>query len=242
MKLLSAVGFKRLGMRRSVSSRPGLTMIEMIVSVGVAMMAFFLIYKFLSGTRFNFMYGTVNLQNLQNARLAVNYLRRDFSSSCPRFVYSTSKPAKSYVFIQDAQRAVFQKPPGWDSSNPCILMELSPTKLAFHRFIFSSSKASPTVELVQYSFDPGAHTLTRSAPSRMITFKGFDLVEFKVYFHDLNPAIPILWVKFVIHEGEDLYGKASIGTPLELTTSITSSFVTGSLKNLNWNFETYHEN
>lgn len=223
------------------SSERGFSFIEVVVSISVALVAFGLIYQFFSGARSHYMVGTVNLQNLQEARIAINYLRRDFSSACPKFEYVDSE---SYLAVQKVQKQIFTTAnPAWDASTPGKLIDVSDEKLSFHRFRFDSDASRPAVDKVEYVFDRNSKKLRRFLENgRTIEFNGFESVQFKLYVHQLNPEIPVLWVKFTIHEGDKLFGSDKIGVPLELTTTINSSFISGNLKNLCWNYEIYHSN
>jgi len=218
----------------------GFTLVEISISVGIALIVLLMIYRFLSNTRHHYMYGTVNLQNLQEARLAVNYLRRDFSCACPRI----GDPASTgYVNLQKTRNQVFVSAsfPALDASQG-ELIQIDDHGLHFHKFVFGSPDVEPRVELVRYDFDQAAKTLMRfSEDGKIQKFTGFEEVEFKVYTHQLNPGVPLLWVRMKVHEGENIYGKDSIGKALELTTSISSPFLTSSVNNKFWRYETGHK-
>lgn len=220
--------------------RTGFTMVEMLVTVGVGMMLFLMVSKFLSGTRFQFMHGTVNLQNLQDARLAINHLRRDFSSAC--IYFGSNRTANSYKDVRALQRKTFSNP-GTPVTSPTekLITVNSPHEIAFFRFDFASPGEKPVVERIVYQFHSASKTLTRHSSSRNIEFKGFEEVEFRLFCHRLNPDVPMLWARFLIHEGENIYGTSNIGKSLELTTTISSPFLTSNLQNLPWNFETYQQ-
>ncbi|RCK74607.1 MAG: hypothetical protein OZSIB_0578 [Candidatus Ozemobacter sibiricus] len=219
-------------------NRRAFTLVELVVTVGVGMLVFVMVSKFLSGTRFQFMHGTVNLQNLQDARLAINHLRRDFSSAC--IYFGSTRTATSYKEVRALQARVFSRP-GVDPATPGekLITIRSPHEIAFWRYDFATNDEKPLVERVHYRFDPRTKILIRSSPSRTIEFKGFEEVEFRLYCHQLNAETPLLWVRFLIHEGEEIYGRSEIGRALELTTTISSPFLTSNLQNLPWNYETY---
>lgn len=224
--------------RRYRSYSQGFTLIEMLVSISIGLMALFMIYRFLGSTRMHFMYGTVNLQNLQDARLAINYLRRDFSSSC-YFVSS----ADGFKTIQLARMSGFKSGTPW-AGGSSHLVEVTNKKLSFHRFDFNTDQlnATPTVKLVEYEYDAAAKTLNRLDAGQVKAFRGFEDVEFKLYVHDGNPHVPLLWVKIVVNESDNMYGNnLQVDRALELTTTISSAFVTSNLENLSWNYETAHQ-
>ncbi|HOY67253.1 MAG TPA: hypothetical protein PLP29_10200 [Candidatus Ozemobacteraceae bacterium] len=223
--------------RRPFRGRTAFTLVEMIASMAVAFFIFLLIYKLLAGVRSHYMYGTVNLQNLQDARLAINYLRRDFASACPRFK-SVTGASDGYLYVNRLRKNIFKDPPAWDPryGDP---IQVTPNGVAFFRFEFDAG-ARPNVEQVQYQFDAATKTLKRKYRGAERVFRGFETVEFRVYTHMVNPGVPLLWVRLLIHEGQQMYGSTNIGKPLELTTTISSNFVSSSLNHLTWNYETYH--
>lgn len=226
------------GFKSKMIRRRAFTFVEMTISIGIALVVFLMIYRFLSNTRHHYMYGTVNLQNLQEARLALNYLRRDFSCACPRI---EDPDSAGYVTLQKVRKQVFVTS-SWPSETAGDLIQIHPHGLIFHKFVFGASGVKPKVEQVSYEFDAVEKVLTRrSAGDRVQKFNGFEEVEFRLYAHQLNPKIPVLWARFKVHEGENIYGKESIGKALELTTSITSHFITSSLNNKYWRYETGHE-
>ncbi|MBF0502144.1 MAG: prepilin-type N-terminal cleavage/methylation domain-containing protein [Candidatus Riflebacteria bacterium] len=218
----------------------GFTIIEMLFAVSLSCVLMLVVYKFLGGTRLNFLYGTVNLQNMHEAQMAINYLRRDFSSSCPYI--SSSDP---YLIREKFRRQILRVNGFPPANSQLIDVDPGGKRLAFYRFSFDTqtSVATPTVEPVKYVFDPARRALDRTYANKTITFDGFDDVSFRVYVHELNPKIPILWVKLIVNEGKgNRYGSGSdIGKPLEITTSITSAFVNSNINNLTWNFDQTHQ-
>ncbi len=218
--------------------RRAFTFVEMSISVGIALVVFLMIYRFLSNTRHHFMFGTVNLQNLQEARQALNHLRRDFSCACPRI---EDPETSGYVALQKVRKQVFVTS-SWPSDTEGDLIQIYPHGLMFHKFAFGSPDEKPRVEQVSYEFDSAARVLVRrSQGDRIQKFSGFEDVEFRLYTHQLNPRVPLLWVRFKVHEGENIYGSENIGKALELTTTIGSHFITSSVNNAHWRYETGHK-
>lgn len=221
-------------------NRYGITFVELAISLGVGLMALLMIYQFMSSTRQHYMFGTVNLQNLQEARLAINYLRRDFSSACPRIDEPNLSPG-GYVDLQKIRKQMFVSasvPAGAGGD----LLQVLPQGLLFHKFAFGASDHNPRVELVRYEFDSAARVLTRLSENGHIqTFSGIEEVEFRLYTHRLNPQVPILWVRLKVHEGGSVSKAGEIGSALEITTSIASSFIVSSVKNKFWRYEIGHK-
>lgn len=222
-----------------IEGRSGITFIEIMVCVIIASLVFKVVHDFMSNTRQNYMYGTVNLQNLQDARLFINYLRRDFASSCPSFVDPDEDPAEGYINLQKVRKQLFVTGESNQELNG-DLIQVHAHGLLFHKFVYGSYGEKPKVERVSYQFDSVSKTMTRSSETKgSKTFTGFEEVEFALYTHETNPNIPVLWVKCRIHDAK--YNSAEIGKALELTTTVSSPFITGSQNNRYWRYEMGHE-
>lgn len=213
-----------------------MTFVEITISIVLALVVFLMIYRFMESTRNHYMYGTVNLQNLQEARMAINYLRKDFSCVTPFL----KKGAVNFQSTQRIQKQIFDSaacPTGIPESS---LIQILPQGLVLYCFDFNSKSTNPALNKVIYEFDPPSKTLSRHLLGKIVKFTGFDNVFFKTYVHQVNQDIPLLFVKFKIHEGEKIYGTNKIGSSLELTTTIGSQFIDSNLANRSWRFETKH--
>lgn len=221
--------------------RRGFTFVEMAMTVGLAIMVFLMIYRFMSSTRQHYMYGTVNLQNLQEARMAINYLRRDFSCATP---YIGGNALVNYENMQRARNFIFEAP-GWSPIPNVNLIKFDSESISIPKFAFGSPDDEPRIEYVTYTYEPG-NILSRKivnatgALKHEVKFSGIEHVEFKMYTHQLNPKVPLLWVKLLVHD-KGTYGSDEIGKPLEVTTSIASPFITSLVNNRGWRFETGHK-
>jgi len=221
--------------------RRGFTFVEMAMTVGIALLVFLMIYRFMSSTRMHYMYGTVNLQNLQEARMAINYLRRDFSCATP---YIAGQDQVDYINMQKAQNFVFETP-GWAPIPDVNLIKCDTDSLSIPKFAFGSPDEEPRIEYVTYTYEPG-NILSRKLLDatgnlkKEVQFSGIENVEFKLYTHKLNPDVPVLWVKLLIHD-KSTYGSDDIGKALEVTASISSPFITSLVKHRNWRFENGHK-
>jgi hypothetical protein len=213
-------------------------MIEMAVGMVLGSVLMYFAFKFMTNTRHQYMHGSVNLQNLQEARLAINYLRRDFSSACP-FLDPADADPKINVTLRKKPFDVS----GWSAGIKSQLVKSSAQVLQFHRFIFNTEAGavlSKVVE-VEYKYDAPTKTLVRTSEGRQKSFKGLENVEFKLYLDDYNGRVPILWVKLMFHEGKDAAGTdKDLGRPLELTTSIVSPFMNGFYSHQMWNYYSAH--
>ncbi|OGK12639.1 MAG: hypothetical protein A2W80_09110 [Candidatus Riflebacteria bacterium GWC2_50_8] len=218
----------------------GFTFVEMAMSVGIALMVFLMVYRFMSSTRHHYMYGTVNLQNLQEARMAINYLRRDFSCATP---FIRGQGQVGFFTMQKAQNFVFETT-GWVATAGINLIKCDSDSISIPKFAFGSPDEEPRIEYVTYTYEPG-NILSRKLVDatgglrKEVKFSGIENVEFKLYTHKLNPNVPVLWVKLLVHD--KTYGTGEIGKPLEVTASISSPFITSLVNNRNWRFETGHK-
>ncbi|MBU1107453.1 MAG: hypothetical protein KKB51_12355 [Candidatus Riflebacteria bacterium] len=218
--------------------RRGFTFVEMAMSFGLALVVFLMVYRFMSSTRQHYMYGTVNLQNLQEARMAINYLRRDFSCATP---YIGGQGQVDFINMQKARNFVFETS-DWANISGVNLIYLDSGSIRIPKFAFDSPDEEPRVEYVTYTYEPGNILSRKSvdaggAVKREVKFSGIESVEFKIYTHQLNPNVPLLWVRLLVHDTYD----TGIGKALEVTTSISSPFITSLVNNRNWRFETGHK-
>lgn len=216
----------------------GFTMIELSVGIVIAMIIMFMGYRFMTNTRFQFMHGTVNLQNLQEARLAINILRRDFSSACP-FI-APDDTAKALITLR---KKPFNKS-GWANSLKSKPVQVDDTSLLFYRFDYETQdgKAQPKVDEVKYTYDATTKTLTRFLKGKPMVFKGIEGVKFRVFLDEYNGRVPILWVKLLAHEGKEKAGTGQdLGKPLEINTCIVSSFMNDYYSNQVWNFDVSYQ-
>ena len=225
---------------KTAQNRKAISFVELMVCVIISVLIFKVVYDFMSNARYNYMYGVVNLQNLQDARLAINYLRRDFSSSCPKFEAPSDDIQNGYIDLQKARKQLFIT----KNSNEQIkgeLIQIHDHGLFFHKYIYDSHGENPKVETVSYQFDKNSNSLVRTSDTKgRKVFSGFEDVHFSLYTHEMNPNVPLLWVKFRVHESENMYGSKKIGQALELTTTISSSFISSSQNNKYWRYETGH--
>lgn len=219
----------------------GFTFVEMVMTIGIALMVFLMIYRFMSSTREHYKYGTVNLQSLQEARMAINYLRRDFSCATP---YIGGNGQVSYENMQRARNFIFEAP-GWSPIPDINLIKLDSDSISIPKFAFGSPDHEPRIEYVTYTYEPGK-ILSRKivdatgVPRHEVKFSGIENVEFKIYTHQLNRKVPLLWVRLLVHDTGN-YGSDVTSKPLEVTTSISSPFITSLVNNRGWRFETGHK-
>lgn len=191
------------------------------------------------------MKGVVNLQNLQEARLAINYLRRDFASSCPLFIYNGK--SYDYKMLQEVRKQLFatENNDGSSLQEYGILIGVDSEGIRFFKFKYDTQQNEiPKVELVRYVFNSTTKCLVREVGIQgkerynKKEFKGFEEVRFALYANEIASSVPLLWVKFKIHESSNIYGSENFGKALELTTTLSSNFINSSQNNTYWRYET----
>ena len=200
--------------------RRGMTLVETLMGIIVSCMLLTVVFKFYGNTLF------------QDAHIAISYLRRDFSTATP-FLFS--KEGKDGQALRDTLRVPIDLI-GERNLGKNQKIAISDTIIVFHRFVERTfSQASQIeVEEITYSFDPAQKTLVRKSNSGEMKFKGFKDVLFKCYVHSTNSEVPLLWVKFVLDHGETPEG-GKAGSSLELTTTISSAFISDSTISKFWN-------
>ena len=184
--------------------RKAFTFMELLIGLVVMCMVLTGVHAIFSYTRKEFMHGTVNLQNFQDVQLAINLLRRDFSSACPYIDYyynldptksneywSTDGVEKDYIALQKTRRDVFLSQDNTPSNGNANYKEALPIQIdesgiSFHKFVFQSDPKDPhlpLVEEVNYSFNSTEGTLTRTdvKTGKRKVFNGFEVASFSLY-------------------------------------------------------------
>lgn len=220
--------------RLTARSRPGFTMVELVFAILFAGMSLAMMFRLVSFLQKNYAVGTVSLNQMQEARLALSYLRRDFGSASPYFLASDTVKTRMNPVKLDA--APIGDP---NKSSP---IQITPNELVFYRFVFDNPTGTMTTSLeqVNYSFDAAAKTLTRRTPSATVSFSSIKNVHFGVYVHKANPNVPILNVKLEVLD-DKTPGALQNAAPLELCTSITSAFMNSNLNNPAWSYSPYQQ-
>lgn len=205
--------------------KKGFTVAETVIAVGMAAAIIILVVKLSGVIRGDVAKGTVDLQNLQDARIVINALRRDFSSATPLYDSNEKMDVRDEVRNDPVLYAqTYTK----HSSRPIVLNN--------HDILFckttADSAGNRTREDIQYSFDPASKVLNRhSNINGNRTFKGMEDITFDLYYHPLNDEVPMILVTMVIKTEE-----AHETKELELTTTICSSIVNHDVTNLEWNW------
>ncbi len=213
----------------------GFTMIELLMSLLIAAGAILIMFRLIAVMQDYFLVGSVNLNQLQEARMALDYLRRDYLSACP-YLPKTVPAAvfercrRDPFYFADAPGAV--KP----QTQP---VEIRKNEISFYRFTdtVADGTLEAKVEPVTYSLDPSSGDLLRSTPNQVVRFHGFQEIEFAPYVTADNPRIPVLWVRLSILDAADA-AKIKHPKPLSLSTTIGSAFTDSVLQHPDWHYTT----
>lgn len=218
---------RELRMKRRLETcfRPaGTTVVELLMAMTLFLFIMGVVMHMMSSVHRLAGRGTINLQNLQEARLAISSLRRDFLTACP--VFSVNDPGLAREKIRQNPLRLESGSPVADQSIPILVSE---RELIFQHFILDSAPGQIllSVEPVRYAFDQVSGHLTRTTPRMTTTFQGIRSAAFRVYVQQSNPAVPLLWVSLEIQQSAP--GIAS-GPALALSTTIYSTMA-ADLKN-----------
>ena len=204
----------------------GFTLVESIIAIGMASALIILVMKLSSAIRGDVAKGTVDLQNLQDARLVINSLRRDFTCAMP--YYDPSDKQEDIDSVRN--NPVLFAETYSDSAKKSKPIIIHNHHLNFVKPAYDSS-GNLTFEEITYVFDGMNRTLIRhSSISGDKHFKGMDNIEFGLYYHPLQTDTPMLLVSMIIRTSEGGESKT-----LPLTTTMCSSIVNKDIVNLDWN-------
>lgn len=162
---------------RYMFRKKAFTMIELMIGLAILCMVLTGVHSIFSYIRSQYMHGTVNLQSFEDARLAINHLRRDYSTACPYINYKydmdpTSDVSEYYstgiqndfIKLQKMRRDVFDigsdKGIGEADKNgeksfteafPIQIVKDSDgsVQMTFHHFIFQDNDSCAQMPLVE---------------------------------------------------------------------------------------------
>lgn len=208
--------------------RQGFTLVEAMIGIMLVSALLTMSYKVFSYINLQRSRGSVDLQELQGARYAINYLRRDFRCAAPVFSDTASIEQK-----KKAMRNPVVEAKTFDKKANTVPIVVSDSEIHFFRHLYETpeSSAKPKVEEVNYRIDNTRKCLVRSASGKERVFSDIRAARFELYAHPLKPEIPMLLVTLTIDaDPKDKSGKAS----LELTTTISSSVANQNINNPYW--------
>ncbi len=210
---------------KKTDTNAAFTLVETLVAFFLATALIVLLMQLSGGVRTGVVRGDVDLQNLMEARAAINSIRRDFLVATPRFeardgIDMREQIRHNPVVPQDKLKTIFLS---------------SPVTVAEHALFFCrqvvDEAGNQTSEEVSYTFDESEKTLVRTSPTGVKKFAGIENSRFSIYFHPLKPEIPMVWVSITV---KNIEGGES--RQLEIATTIASSIISQDLNNLHWNW------
>lgn len=208
----------------------GFTLVEAVVGVVLAMALMMTTYQVFSYVNKQRSRGSVDLQELQGARYAINYLRRDFRSATPQIADSATLAQK-----RKALRMPVVEAHSFTIGNEAVPVIIDDGEIHFfkHRYDTPENVAKPVLDQVNYRIDNAHKCLVRSGAGADIVFEGIKDAKFELYAHPLAPAVPMLLVTLRINADEK-DEKTGAHKYFELTTTISSSIASPFINNPHW--------
>jgi Tfp pilus assembly protein FimT len=212
----------------------GVTFVEAMIGLMIASLLMLTSYKVFSYIISQRNKGTVDLQELQGARSAINFLRRDFRCAAP-LINSSARLEQR----KKATRVPIIESAGINKDDETVPIVISESEIHFFRHVFTTSLSSvtPETEQINYRIDPARKCLVRSAAGEEKIFNDIKDVRFELYAHPLKTDIPMLMVTMRIDADPD--EKAAGRNYFELTTTISSAIANQNVNNPFWNITTY---
>ncbi|MBU1106329.1 MAG: hypothetical protein KKB51_06650 [Candidatus Riflebacteria bacterium] len=210
--------------------RFGFTLVEAVVGIALATALMVFSYRVFTYIGMQRSRGAVDLQELQGARYAINYLRRDFRSAAPQIANTATLIQK-----KKALRMPMVEAHSFTIGNEAVPVIIDDAEIYFYKHLYSTpdSAREPSTEQVNYRIDGARKCLVRSVAGVEIVFKDIKAAKFELYAHPLAPEVPMLLVTLRIDaDQKDI--KAGGREYFELTTTISSAITSQILNNPFW--------
>ncbi|HNX77301.1 MAG TPA: prepilin-type N-terminal cleavage/methylation domain-containing protein [Candidatus Rifleibacterium sp.] len=214
--------------------RRGFTLVEAMIGMMLASALITMSYKVFTYINMQRSRGSVDLQELQGARHAINYLRRDFRCAAPVFSNSASLGQ-----IKIAMRNPVVNDKDFNKSGNTVPIVVYENEVHFFRHLYNTPETAskPAVEEVIYQMDGARKCLVRSAAGLEKVFPDIRGARFELYAHPLKPEIPMLLVTLIIDA--DLKDQGGGRNFFELTTTVSSAVANQNINNPYWNINNY---
>jgi type II secretory pathway component PulJ len=217
-------------MTRCAVQQRGFTLVEAVIGVVLATMLIISAYQVFTYISRQRSRGDVDLQELQGARHAINYLRRDFRSATPQIADSATLAQK-----RKALRMPIVEASSFSIGNEAVPVLISDGEIHFFKHLYDTPDGvtRPATEQVNYRIDSAHKCLVRSVAGVDTVFKDIKDARFELYAHPLNPALPMLLVTLRINADQknDKTGEFKF---FEMTTTISSAVTSPFINNPNW--------
>ncbi len=200
------------------AGKGGFTLVEAVIGLLLVSVLFALVFRIFSHINRQRALGSVDLQELQGARFAINYLRRDFRSAAPMIPKLATFAQKEKAALSPAVEAK-----SWTKTDSTVPIVVADSEIHFHRQLFDTPDfaTTPATEEVNYHIDGSRKCLVRVSAGKEIPFPEVKGARFELYGHPLRPDVPMLLVSLVIEaRSKEGAGKTE---DLEFVTTISSS-------------------
>ncbi len=207
----------------------GFTLVEAMIGMMLVSALMTMSYKVFSYITMQRSRGSVDLQELQGARTAINYLRRDFRCAAPVI----AKDATLIDKINAIRKPVIEKKTFNKNANSVPVL-ISDGEIHFFRHLYDTPETSgvPKVGEVNYTMDEKRKCLVRTEAGNEKIFSDIRGARFELYGHPLKSEIPMLLVTLTIDaDPKDSGGGRNY---FELTTTISSAVANQNLNNPYW--------
>jgi prepilin-type N-terminal cleavage/methylation domain-containing protein len=241
----------------------GFTMVEMIISVFIASLIFLMLNKLFIGATRQHQIGFANLATLEEARLAISWIRRDFSTACPYLSAepdtSGKDPESEFAAKNIIRRTLFKQDlsfvqpesarpgmnTGQNQSFPIQYSRDALNSVAFYRFEFGSSRNDlfSRVETVEYWFDPAEKCLVRRAGAMVRKFQGMEAVEFKFFTPEWSNRAVMLRIRILVRNSarDPSLAAKPASAFVQIVSTVNSRFISSNLSDPYWNYESYQK-
>ncbi len=142
-------------MLRCAHAQKGFTLVEAVIGVVLAAMLMISAYQVFSYISRQRSRGDVDLQELQGARHAINYLRRDFRSATPQIADTATLEQK-----RKALRMPIVEASSFSIGNEAVPVLISDGEIHFFKHVYDTPDgvARPATEQVNYRIDSAHKT------------------------------------------------------------------------------------
>lgn len=208
----------------------GFTMVEAIIGILLISLLSLSAYKIFSFILVQRNRGSVDLAELQGARVAINYLRRDFRCAVPLINKNATIAQR-----KTARRIPAIEANTFDKSQKVIPIVVSDTEIHFfkHTFATPTTSETPKTEQINYRIDKARGCLVRTGLDSENIFKDIKAIKFELYSHPLFKETPMLLITMKVdankgnaHEQKRYF---------ELSTTISSSIANHNINYEFWN-------
>ncbi|NCB38880.1 MAG: hypothetical protein EOM80_08930 [Erysipelotrichia bacterium] len=207
----------------------GFTLVEAVIGMMLISGLLIMFYKAFTYIGAQRARGSVDLQEMQGARYAINYLRRDFRCAAPVIPKTaTVAQKKKALHMPIVEAKLFAK---GDTTVPILV---SDSEIHFFRHLYNTPELSSVIaiEEINYRIDSARKCLVRSGAGKEQVFPDIREAKFELYSHPLKSEIPMLLVTLIIDA--DLKDAGAGRNFLELTTTISSAIANQNINNPYW--------